>query len=196
MARPTPRRCRLPTNAPDLEARASHRPGSIRPGTKGLQENAHRQASATHARPRDGGARGRILPRRRRHAPVPPGRGRHRGRLRPRRPPRSAVRPGPDRQRHPVAAADDHPAGRGAGRDDRARDGRPGGAADRQLPGRDRRPRVPRLRRLEPGLRRGARAGRHPSNRTGRARPWSSSARSPSARETRSWRPTRARPTA
>ena len=56
------------------------------------------------------------------------------------------------------------------------------GLADRQLHRRDRRPRDPGLRRVEPGVRRGARARPGSSSRTASARPWSSTARSPSAR--------------
>ena len=55
---------------------------------------------------------------------------------------------GPDRVCGPPPATDGHRAGRNGRRNDRTRDGRPGGALDRQLHRRDRRAGTPRLGRV------------------------------------------------
>ena len=134
-----------------------------------LARHAHCEALSTLDRPGRRGARGRVPHGGRRLAPLSTGRGRHGGGLRPDRSARSPVGRGPHPPRRPTPEADDAPARRGLRRDGRARAGRPGGPAHRQLHGRDRRPRDPRLRRLEPGVRRGAerRGGRRTRPRAG-----------------------------
>ena len=150
-------------NSPDLSTHAARqRPlnatRSVR--MRKRQIHAYHQAFATHACFRHGSARGRVLSWLGRHTAVQPCRTRHRRGFRSFRPPGSAHRARPDRPCRSVATTDDNPARVGSGRYDRARDGRSGGLADRQLPDRGRCPRVPGLRRFEPALRRGVRAGR------------------------------------
>ena len=118
-----------------------------------------------------------------------------RSRFRPIRPAGKPHGPGPGRLCGSVAAPDDHPAWPGAGRDDRARDGRSGRIANRQLPDRDRRRRMPRAATAP------ASPSSRPSNRLGsstRSRPrkalWSSDP-SRSGKETPSWPPIPARET-
>ena len=126
----------------------------------------------------------RVLPRGRRHASIP-------ARPTPARASSSCGPTCPIGRRcplgstgRPVAAPHHDPAGRGDRRDDRARDGRPGRPADRQL----------RRSRSTPANARAATARAGPSSRrsttpasssrTGCGRPWCSNARSACARET------------